>query len=98
MTNRDHINGFAIVDRHRSVDLDDVGGPGRILAIAVDSAGAEHLGVIERRTLGDRATGFSMGWPEHENVGALPIDVLQRIAIAQRTTPPDQRTDNNPDA
>lgn len=89
-TNGDHIEGFALVDRHRSADLDDVGGRGMTLAVAVDSDGAEHLGIIERRTFGDRTTGFCLGVPEHEMLGALPLDVVQRIASAQRITP-DQR-------
>ena len=57
----DNCDGFAIVDRHRSADLDDVGGRGMTLAVAVDSDGAEHLGIIDRRTFGDRTTGFSLG-------------------------------------
>ena len=86
----DHIDGFAIVDRHRSADLDDVGGRGMTLAVAVDAAGAEHLGVVERRTFGDRTTGFSLGSPEHEQLGPLPLEVVKRVVAAQRTTP-DQR-------
>jgi hypothetical protein len=86
----DDLDRFALIDRHRSADLDDVGGRGMTLAVAVDSDGAEHLGIIERRTFGDRTTGFSLGAPEHEMLGPLPLDVVHRIASAQRITP-DQR-------
>jgi hypothetical protein len=78
-------DGFALIDRRRSVDLDDVGGCGLILAVAVASDGAEHLGVVERRALADGDVGFSMATPEHENVGSLAFEIAKRIAIAQRT-------------
>jgi hypothetical protein len=90
----DDYTAFALIDRHRSADLDDVGGRGLTVAVAVDSDGAEHLGVVERRTFGDRTTGFSLGsTPEHEQLGALPLEIAKRVAIAQRTTP-DQGKDS----
>jgi hypothetical protein len=78
----DNCDGFAIVDRHRSADLDDVGGRGMTLALAVDSDGAEHLGIIDRRTFGDRKTGFSLGSPEHEILGALAPEFAERLKPA----------------
>ena len=42
----DNCDGFAIVDRHRSADLDDVGGRGMTLALAVDSDGADSKPIL----------------------------------------------------
>lgn len=77
-------DGAAIVDRHRSADLDDVGGCGLTLAVIVDDTGAEHLGVVARRIFGNRRR-FSPGSPSHEMAGPLPLHFLKRVAIAQRT-------------
>jgi hypothetical protein len=63
---------FALVDRHRSRDLDDVGAIGWTLSTAVDADGAEHIGLIERPTFGNRMAGFSRQSPPHELLGPLP--------------------------
>jgi hypothetical protein len=49
---------YAIVDRSRSANLDDVGALGWTLAVAIDRDGAEHLGVIKRSDIGNPNTGF----------------------------------------
>lgn len=86
----DHIDGFAIVDRRRSADLDDVGAAGWTVAVAIDSDGAEHLGVIRRSAIGDRTAGFGLGCtPAHEELGQLPLGTARRIAIAQRKELPE---------
>jgi hypothetical protein len=83
MTDSDS-DGFALVDRHRSADLDDVGGRGLTVAVTVDDTGTEHLVIVKRCNLGDRATGFSRFSPDHEMLGPLPLEFLRRVAIAQR--------------
>jgi hypothetical protein len=75
----------ALVDTYRSVDLDDVGGQGLTVVVAVSSDGCEHLGVVERQQLGAEGAGFTRNVPEHESFGPLPIDVVKRIAVAGRT-------------
>jgi hypothetical protein len=77
-------DSFAIVDPNRSVQLDSVGGLGLNVVVAVDKDGCEHWGVIDRSGCGNPATGFSMGSPEHEGVGPLPLETVRRIAAAQR--------------
>lgn len=78
---------FAIVDPNRSVQLDSVGGCGLNVVVAVDRDGVEHLGIVDRRTFGNPASGFSMASPIHEQLGELPPDVQQRIAD-QTNQPP----------
>jgi hypothetical protein len=71
---------FAIVDRRRSADLDDVGGRGLTVVVAIDTDGAELLGVVERRAIGDRTKGFGLGsTPSHEELGKLPLGTLLRL-------------------
>jgi hypothetical protein len=81
---------FAIVDRPRSAGLDDVGGPGLTVVVAVDVNGDEHWGVVDRRDIGNRTKGFGLGsTPPHEELGRLPLGTLRRIAIAQRKEQPE---------
>jgi hypothetical protein len=49
----DNIDGFSTIDRHRSADLDDVGGVGWTVAVAIDSDGAEILGVELANSFGN---------------------------------------------
>jgi hypothetical protein len=81
------IDGFAIIDRHRSAHLDDVGGAGWTLAVAIDTDGAEILGVIHRSAIGDRTAGFGMGsTPRHEETGPLGLGTKRRIELGQNIT------------
>jgi hypothetical protein len=90
----EHIEGFAIVDRRRSADLDDMGGRGLTVVVAIDTDGSELLGVVERSAVGDRTQGFGMGsTPPHEETGPLGLGTKRRIALGQNiTTPTGQET------
>ena len=83
----DNIDAFAIIDRRRSADLDDVGGAGWTVAVAIDSDGAEHLGVIHRSAIGNPNIGFGTGCtPAHEQLGALGLGTKRAIALGQNIT------------
>jgi hypothetical protein len=82
-------DAFAIVDRHRSADLDDVGGRGLTVVVAIDTDGSELMGVVERRSIGDRTKGFGLGsTPPHEETGPLGLGTKRRIALGQNITTP----------
>jgi hypothetical protein len=92
----DHVDRSHIIDRARSAGLFDVGSLLYDAATIVDSDGAEHLALVSRSSVGDATVGFSLEPPAHECEGPLPPDVVQRIAIRQPTTPPDERTELEP--
>jgi hypothetical protein len=87
---------FAIVDRRRSADLDDVGAAGWTLAVAIDTDGAEILGVVKRSDVGNPNAGFGMGsTPRHEETGPLGLNTKRLIALGQNITT--QPRDRNPE-
>jgi hypothetical protein len=82
-------DAFAIIDRGRSVKLDDQGGAGWTLAVAIDRDGAEHLGVVHRTAIGNPHAGFGMGCgPAHEQLGPLGLGTKRRIALGQNIAKP----------
>src|SRR5262249_25882299 len=74
------------VDLDRSVCLCAAGEPDYLAATMVDADGVTHLVLVDRGSLGDRAVTFAPGCPQavHEQLGALPLEVLCRIVIAAR--------------
>lgn len=76
-----------LVDDARSCCLCDVGGPGLIATVALDSDGTEHLVLADRDRIGDDTARVdtSCQTVEHEQVGQLPIDFVRRITVSRRT-------------
>jgi hypothetical protein len=83
-----------LVDNNRGADLDDVGFAGYVAAVVVASDGHEHLLLAQRKSFGDEAARFDPLCTDapHEQLGPLPLDVVRRIAISQRTSPHSERS------
>lgn len=77
---------WGLVDPARSAFLWDVGAPDFIAATIVSADGNAHLIVGPLEGLGDNNVRYQPSCPDvtHEQVGKLPIDIVKRIAIAQR--------------
>lgn len=84
MTHRD--DGWDIVDSARSVRLDDVGAPGYDAVVLVADNGSTYFMIADRERLGDVTAVYDItgSQTKHEQLGALPLDVVRRIAIARR--------------
>lgn len=69
-----------------AVNLDDVGAPDYMAAVAVDAEGAKHLVLAHRKSLGDSTARFDTECSsvEHEQPGALPLKYCRRLTISQR--------------
>jgi len=79
----DRIN---FIDDARSACLCDVGCPGYSAALLIAPGGAEHLALIEISSIGDEAVRYDSSCTsvQHEQLGALPLDVVRRITISRR--------------
>jgi hypothetical protein len=78
-----------IIDRRRSAHLSDVGAPDYDAATAIAPDGTEHLVLAKRSIIGDLSAGYDPTCEDvaHEGLGPLPLDVVRRIAVSQRTHP-----------
>jgi hypothetical protein len=71
-----------IVDRARTVNLADVGGPGYEAATVIDRNGNAHLALVQRSLIGNLTAVYdeSCSAVEHEQLGARPPQTIRRIA------------------
>jgi hypothetical protein len=76
----------AYIDLDRTVCLCDAGQPAYLAATAIDAYSGPQLLLAGRDTIGDPAVTYDPRCPraDHEQSGALPIDVVRRVAIATR--------------
>ena len=81
-------DGFAIIDSHRSANLDDQGAAGWTLAVAIGADGSELLGVVKRADIGRPGNGFPMDTPRHEELGRLGLNTKRLIRLGQNITTP----------
>jgi hypothetical protein len=84
MSDLDHT---LLIDNSRAACLCDVGGAGLIATVAVSADGAEHLVLADRDRIGDDNARVDIGCPaaEHEQIGELPPEYVQRITVSRRT-------------
>ncbi len=84
MSGNDH-DDASLVDPVRSVHLYDVGGPGYLAATAIQPDGDTHYVIARLNRLGEEEP-YRPTCPEveHEQTGALPLEFVKRIAVAQR--------------
>jgi hypothetical protein len=79
-----------LIDGRRSCFLADVGGAGYVAAVTVSAAGSEYLVVAHIDSLRDDTAGYDAACSDvvHEQLGALPLEYVRRIAIASRLRRP----------
>jgi hypothetical protein len=76
-----------LIDDLRSCCLCDVGQPAYIAVTAVAADGSSHLLLAEAGFVGDESVTYdpTCAAVAHEQLGPLPLGVVRRITIAQRT-------------
>lgn len=86
MIQHEHTSSL-IVDSARQACLGGHGSPGYTALVAVDREGRDWLLLAEEASLGDSEVraDWSCTAVAHEQLGALPLDVVRRITIATRT-------------
>lgn len=79
-----------LIDPDRTRCLCDVGAPDYLAATAVSADGSAHLLLAEVDFIGDENTRYdpTCRTVAHEQLGPLPLGVVQRITIAQRAHRP----------
>jgi len=82
----DPLNNTDLVDLDHAACLCDVGLPGYVAAVAVDSDGEAHLLLAEWGSVGDEAKRYDplTAQAPHEQTGPLPIEYVHRITISRR--------------
>jgi hypothetical protein len=91
----DHHDRRGIIDRAQSAGLFDVGSPTHDAATVVGADGSTHFALVCRSSVGNLGALYDENCcaAAHEQIGPLPLDIVQRIAVRQPTTPPDERTE-----
>jgi hypothetical protein len=76
-----------LIDDARTRCLCDVGAPDYLAATAVSADGTAHLLLARADAIGDENTRYdpTCRTIAHEQLGPLPLGVVQRITIARRT-------------
>lgn len=72
------------IDGARSVGLGPAGLRGYIAATTVDPNGDMHLVLVDVAAIDQRTYRPTCPEAPHEQLGPLPLDVVKRVAIAQR--------------
>jgi hypothetical protein len=77
----------SLIDDSRTRCLCDVGRDDYIAATAVAADGREHLVLAQTEAIGDPDVTYDPTCADvaHEQLGALPIEVVRRITITVRT-------------
>ena len=91
----DHHDRRGIIDRAQSAGLFDVGSLTHDAATVVGADGSTHFALVCRSSVGNLGALYDENCcaAAHEQLGPLPLEVVQRIAVRQPTTPPDERTE-----
>jgi hypothetical protein len=76
----DEFDGFAVVDRYRSVCLCNVGAPGFSVPVAVTSDGRDTLWIVDEAELQAKGSRRGNGDRPHEQLGPLPEHWRERVA------------------
>jgi hypothetical protein len=78
-------DSYIAIDNQRSAQLSDVGAPGYALAVGVAPDGNERLFIAELAAIGTARFDPTCSDVAHEQLGSLPLGVVRRITVAQRT-------------
>ena len=75
-----------LIDGTHSVCLCNVGAPDYYAALVIASDGTQHFALAKISAIGDEAVQYdaSCATVAHEQLGALPLDVIRRITICHR--------------
>lgn len=78
--------GVILVDRDRSASLWDVGAPGYLAAVGIDSDGEEYLALVQIDRLGRDGHPVDVACPSasHEQLGRLPAEWFSRLVGRHR--------------
>lgn len=84
----DPLNNTDLVDLDHAACLCDVGLPGYVAAVAVDSDGEAHLLLAEWGSVGDEAKRYDplTAQAPHDQTGPLPLEYVRRLTISSRRT------------
>lgn len=76
-----------LIDSDRTTCLCDAGRPDYWAALVVAADGSEHLVLVEQGSIGDETVRYdrTCSTVVHEQLGALPIEFVRRIAVSTRT-------------
>ncbi|MCV7100915.1 MULTISPECIES: hypothetical protein [Mycobacterium] len=79
-------NNWGIIDPNRTAALSDVGAPDYDAATVVSADGAANLVLVCRNSIDDERALYDSQCRSvpHEQLGALPLATVKRIAVAQR--------------
>jgi hypothetical protein len=77
----------SLIDNDRTACLCDVGQDDYVAATAIAADGTEHLVLAEQASINDPTVVYDPTCSDvaHEQPGPLPLDVVKRITIAERT-------------
>jgi hypothetical protein len=75
------------IDPARTACLCDVGGAGYVATVAVAADGSTRLVLTQADRIGDENARYDPTTPQapHEQCGALPLEYVRRITLANRT-------------
>jgi hypothetical protein len=81
------VDNISYIDNGRSACLCGQGGGPYVACVLVAADGTQDLVLVDQELLGDGKHTYNRTTPEaiHEQLGALPLEVVRRIAISRRT-------------